>query len=154
MSVRASRPGELERLLAIRHEVFVVGQRVPEDLEVDGLDPACRHFVAEDDGQLVGTARLRVTPDGRAKAERVAVLERARGRGLGRELMRAIEDEARRLGFEELVLYAQVNVVPFYARLGYVAVGAVFEEAGIGHLEMRLRLSGLAVVAEDEDRAV
>lgn len=141
MPARLSRPHEMSRLLAIRREVFVVGQGVPADLELDGLDASCTHFAVEHEGQLVGTARLRVTDAGFAKAERVAVTERARGLGLGQALMDALEDEARRGGHAEIVLYAQVGVVGFYERLGYHAVGEVFEEAGIGHREMRKRLA-------------
>jgi len=135
------RPDELATALAIRHEVFVVGQDVPPDLEVDGLDPVCTHLLAErraPDGswRALGTARLRPR-EGVAKAERVAVLDAARGTGLGRLLMEALEGEARRLGYREVVLNAQVQVLPFYLGLGYVAEGPIFDEAGIQHRHMR-----------------
>lgn len=134
-------PDDLETALAIRHEVFVVGQGVPQDLEVDGLDPVCTHLLAERRGadgswRALGTARLRPT-EGYAKAERVAVLEAARGTGLGRLLMVVLEQEARGLGHHEVVLNAQVQVVPFYLGLGYVAEGPEFDEAGIQHRRMR-----------------
>jgi hypothetical protein len=61
--------------------VFVVGQGVPHDLEVDGLDSTCAHFLASLAGEPIGTARLFMPEAGRAKAQRVAVLERARGGG-------------------------------------------------------------------------
>ncbi len=138
--VRRATDGELARCLALRHEVFVVGQGVPAALEVDGLDPVCTHFVALSDGSLVGTARLRVTEEGHAKAERVAVRAGLRGQGIGAALMRAIEAEARRRGFAELRLHAQALVVPFYQGLGYAAEGPPFEEAGIPHRAMRRAL--------------
>jgi predicted GNAT family N-acyltransferase len=72
-----------------------------------------------------------------AKAERVAVLEAARGTGLGTLLMSALECEARRLGYREVVLNAQIQVLPFYFGLGYVAEGPQFDEAGIQHRKMR-----------------
>ena len=37
-----------ERLSAIRREVFIVEQKVPEELEWDGLDSDCRHVLAQD----------------------------------------------------------------------------------------------------------
>jgi len=91
------------------------------------------------DGQPAGTARLRVV-EGLAKAERVAVLERFRGAGVGAALMRALEGEARRRGLDQMVLHAQVRVIPFYERLGYAAHGPVFDDAGIPHRAMRKRL--------------
>ena len=141
VEVRRARPHELERCLAIRREVFVEEQGVPIDEEMDAHDPACTHFLALSAGEVVGTARLRVTGDGRVKAERVAVRRRLRGAGVGRALMRALEDEARGRGQRELVLNAQLPVVAFYERLGYRAEGPEFLEAGIPHRAMRKPLT-------------
>ena len=50
---------EQEKLSAIRHEVFVIEQKVPVELEVDGLDGECVQVLAEDvHGNAIGTARL------------------------------------------------------------------------------------------------
>lgn len=128
--------------LRIRTRVFVVEQGVPGNLEEDGRDPGCTHFLAEiQDGGAwipVGTARMRRKGEV-AKAERVAVLPTLRGRGLGALLMAALEEEARAQGLPEVMLHAQVSVVPFYERRGYHSEGAVFSEAGIDHLAMRRR---------------
>jgi predicted GNAT family N-acyltransferase len=140
IDVRIASPEDLPALLALRHEVFVIGQDVPPDLEVDGLDPICTHFVAREGATIVGTARLRVTEDGHAKAERVAVSASHRGRGIGAAVMAALEAEAARLGHDEVVLNAQVGVIPFYEGLGYAAEGPVFDDAGIDHRKMRKAL--------------
>ncbi len=136
-------PEDRRAAFAIREVVFIDEQAVPRDLEVDGLDDQCTHLLAElwQEGAWVpvGTARLR-RKGTLAKAERVAVLSRCRGTGLGALLMSALEDEARAQGFGEVVLNAQVQVVPFYERLGYVAEGPEFDEAGIQHRAMRRRL--------------
>lgn len=116
----------------VRHEVFVVGQGVPAELEQDGRDPEAIHLLAERDGVVVGTARLRVIC-GKGKAERVAVIEAHRGCGAGVALMDALEREAAAVGLEMVVLHAQAPVVLFYERLGYAPQGASFEEAGIPH---------------------
>ena len=139
MDVRLARLDELPQCQAVRHEVFVVGQGVPKAIEVDGRDGACVHAIARDGDRVVGTARLRQA-DGKAKAERVAVLAAMRGRGIGVRLMDVLEAEAARMGHAELVLHAQQAVVPFYERLGYEACGAPFVEADIPHLPMRKAL--------------
>jgi len=141
IEVRRARPDELDRCLALRREVFVEEQGVPLAEEMDGLDAGCTHFLALAGGDAVGTARLRVTDDGRAKAERVAVRRSVRRSGAGRTLMRALEDEARARGRPELVLNAQVPVIAFYERLGYRVDGPEFLEAGIPHRAMRKRLT-------------
>jgi ElaA protein len=133
--IRVAGPGDLPACLEVRHEVFVVGQGVPAELDDDGLDPAALHLVALHDGRAVGTARLRDV-DGHAKIERVAVREAHRGLGLGRALMARLHDEAAALGYREAALHAQVQVIPFYEALGYAAHGEPFLDAGILHREM------------------
>ena len=133
-------PDELETCLEIRRDVFVRGQRIAEEIEIDGLDGECVHFLAWLAGVAVGAARLRES-GGRAKAERVAVLEPHRGLGLGQALMDALEGEARSQGHVELVLNAQEDVVPFYERLGYTAHGPSFLEAEIPHRAMTKKLA-------------
>ncbi len=124
----------------IRREVFIEEQRVPEADEVDGLDEACEHFLAFLDGQPVGTARLRITDEGHAKAERVAVLKAHRGQGVGHALMSTLEARVRALGHPEVVLSAQVEAIPFYRARGYQAHGPEFMDAGIPHRKMHLHL--------------
>jgi ElaA protein len=132
----------LEDCHALRRLVFVEEQRVEAALEWDELDALAEHFLARrtEDGVAVGTARLRVVA-GRAKAERVAVRADARQSGVGRFLMRALEERARAMGCDEVLLNAQLTALPFYEALGYVADGPIFEEAGIDHRAMRRGLS-------------
>ena len=52
-------------------------------------------------------------------------------------LVRAIEDAARERGLAAVDLHAQTHALGFYERLGYVAYGAEFLDAGIGHRAMR-----------------
>jgi predicted GNAT family N-acyltransferase len=133
-------PEDLSICLAIRRAVFIEGQNVSEADEIDGLDPECTHFLAFEDDEPAGTARLRITPDGHAKVERVAVLERFRGRSLGDGLMAALEACAAELGHEVATLGAQVQVIPFYEKRGWIAEGPVFLDADIPHRKMTKRL--------------
>jgi Predicted acyltransferase len=155
-------PGEasLADAHAVRRAVFIDEQGVSEAEEMDGRDEAATHIVAyadpdEDrertdsssatgrggaDLRPVGTARLRVTDDGVAKPERVAVLEPYRGAGIGRQLMEAIEREAREQGCARARLHGQTTVETFYHDLGYETTSDVFQEADIPHVEMEKRL--------------
>ena len=126
-----------ERLRAIRYEVFVREQGVPEALEWDGLDPACRHVVAETAaGEAIGTGRL--LPDGHVG--RMAVAKAWRREGVGSALLERLVSMARARGDRLVVLHAQSYVTAFYRRAGFEAIGAEFMEAGIPHFEMRKRL--------------
>lgn len=127
---------EMAAAFELRHRVFVIGQNVPPELEVDGLDPEARHVVVFEGERAVATGRVRlgVDPDGVvAKAERIAVDDACRGRGLGRLVMDRIERIARGAGCTTLKLASQVDAVPFYERLSYRPYGDLFVDAGIDH---------------------
>lgn len=138
---RARTTAERSDALAVRRRVFIEEQGVPEAIEVDGKDDEAVHFVAYDDGDAVGAARLRgVDGDPEAattgKVERVAVLVDRRDEGLGRAIMAELEATARELGFDALILHAQLPVEGFYHALGYETTSDVFLEADIEHVEM------------------
>jgi predicted GNAT family N-acyltransferase len=125
-------------LRKVRNEVFIIEQGIPESLEWDSDDSRCVHALAEDrEGAPIGCARL--LADGHIG--RVAVLRRWRRRGVGGGLISLLIDEARRLGHPQVVINAQLQAMPFYARHGFVATGDDFDEAGIPHRVMVLRLA-------------
>jgi predicted GNAT family N-acyltransferase len=137
-------PAELDCAFAIRRSVFIEEQGVSEALEFDGRDREARHLLAAVDGAPSGTLRIRLLERGRvAKIERVAVLAPCRHLGIGRKLMDAALDLARSQGVGEVRLHAQTVVQRFYARLGFVATGPVFEEDGIAHVAMQMPLGAL-----------
>jgi len=123
----------------IRLTVFVVEQRVPLAEELDAYDGDAVHLLADHADETVGVARLVRMGDGVAKVGRVAVLRRRRGAGVGSALMSHII-EAERSRSRTLILDAQLSAMSFYERLGFVAEGEVFMDAGIPHRRMELRL--------------
>jgi predicted GNAT family N-acyltransferase len=127
---------EREACYALRMRVFVDEQKVPPWEEVDDLDETADHFAVLLDGRIVGTARLVDKGHGMGKIGRVAVDKEARGFGAGKALMLAVME----FGFERfetLALDAQMYVIPFYERLGFVAEGPVFLDAAIEHRLMK-----------------
>lgn len=123
--------------MAVRHEVFVIGQNVPAELEKDGADPYHRHLLVREDGRPVGTARMLHS----GHIGRVAVIASHRGRGIGRAIMQALFELGQGLGLSQVDLAAQTHAVHFYERLGFVAEGEVFYEAGIPHRRMVKKLA-------------
>jgi predicted GNAT family N-acyltransferase len=124
-----------DSLRQVRTRVFVDEQAVPEDEEWDGLDAECVHAVAESDGEgVIGTGRLH--PSG--KIGRMAVLSGWRGHGVGAAILRCLIEAAAQRGLVSVYLHAQVAVLGFYARFGFVAEGEEFDEAGIAHRLMQL----------------
>jgi predicted GNAT family N-acyltransferase len=133
----ASWRDDRDALAAVRRAVFIVEQRVPENLEWDDVDVQCVHAVAHDaQGTPIGCGRL--LPDGHIG--RMAVLAPWRGRGVGDALLTRLMQVARERGDARVRLNAQVQAMPFYARHGFAPDGPPFDEAGIPHQAMALAL--------------
>jgi len=115
--------------------VFVEEQGVPTALERDVHDDHCPYVLAELDGEAVGAARFRTTSVG-FKLERVAVLAAYRGRGIGAAIVLKML-EALPAG-AHVYLHAQQGAAEFWRRMGFVAHGPAFVEAGIWHRRMVL----------------
>lgn len=129
----------MSAVYALRHDVFVVEQGVPEELEIDEHDKVATHLAAMSDGHVIGT--LRILGHGRTvKIGRMAVSASSRKEGIGRELMEFAAATASRRSAEEVILGAQLTACEFYKRLGYIEEGAVFDDGGIPHVMMRKKL--------------
>ena len=139
MTIKVARTDDLAACRTLRRTVFIEEQNVPEDLEVDGLDPTALHLLATQEGRPVGTARLLVK-GATGKIGRVCVLREERGRGIGAALIRKAVEELRDLGLETARLGSQVHAIPFYEALGFAAEGPVYDDAGIPHRDMTLTL--------------
>jgi predicted GNAT family N-acyltransferase/diadenosine tetraphosphate (Ap4A) HIT family hydrolase len=118
----------------LRRAVFVQEQSVSEEEEFDSFDSISRHVVIAENQAGLGTGRL--APDGRIG--RVAVEKNHRNKGLGRFLIRALLNEAQRLGFESVYLHGQVQALGFYEKLGFTADSEEFLECEIPHRRMSL----------------
>ena len=123
----------------VRHEVFVVEQNVPVDIELDAHDAEGVHAVAYDENNRpVGTGRL--LPD--AHIGRMAVVLACRGQGVGSVLLEHLIHQARQRDYPQVVLSAQTHAQLFYERYGFIAEGPLYMDAGIEHILMRLPLAG------------
>lgn len=131
---------DIEDALDIRRVVFVEGQNVPIERELDGLDVEAQHFVGYIENQPVAVARVRLIEEKKAKIERVGVLEEQRGSGVGFMIMTHILGGLKLEGVTSATLEAQLPAQSFYERLGFTAVGDVFEDAGMPHIKMTRNL--------------
>ena len=91
---------------------------VRSELQAEGLEslPA-RFFLAENEDGIAGVAGLEICgTDGLLRS--VAVLREGRGRGLGRQLVDQVIDEARRVGVDSLFLLT-FDAAGYFERFGF-----------------------------------
>ena len=122
--------------IALRREVFMEEQGISEADEMDDLDDEAVHLLATDAGAPVGAARILF--DGNiGKIGRICVVKSARGTGLGAALVNAAVDHLIQRGdITKAKLSAQEYAIGFYAKLGFVAEGPFYDDAGIPHRDM------------------
>ena len=138
---KVNSPEDLQDCFAIRAEVFIKGQNVPAEEEIDGKDPDSEHYLLKIDEQAAGVARVRIIEQ-EAKIERVAVLDAFQNKGLGKRLMIAIIEDLK--GNKELKgarLSSQTHAIPFYENLGFIVCSEEYMDAGIPHKDMYYSLS-------------
>jgi YbgC/YbaW family acyl-CoA thioester hydrolase len=122
---------------ALRTEVFIGEQGIPAELEWDEADAQAVHAVALNRfGLPLATGRLLQVSPHVGRVGRMASAQTVRGSGVGRSVLAALMQVAKARGDHEVVLRAQTSAVGFYERAGFKTVGAVYQEAGIDHIDM------------------
>ncbi len=129
---KVSNPADLEKVFAIRRQVFVVEQACPPEIEWEFEDEST-HFLATVNGEPAGASRWRKTDKG-YKLERFAVLEQFRG-GVGKALVKAVLDDLP-ADANYVYMHAQLAAITLYEKFGFEKTGPQFEEAGIQHFKM------------------
>ncbi|MFC1947933.1 GNAT family N-acetyltransferase [Chloroflexota bacterium] len=131
---------EYDGVREVRRRVFVEEQGIPENLVFGGDPRDDDSLVVVLDGQsVIGTARIVFSSYDTAKIERMAVLDKYRDRGVGREMMTFMVSEIKDRGFKKVFLHAQYTAVDFYRSCGFRDTGRPFEEAGIKHIKMEFK---------------
>lgn len=141
--IKVTTEAELQECLAVRREVFIEEQEVPESLEIDEWDVigGAQHLLVRNAGRAIACGRLRQYDERTAKLQRIAVRQEGRGQGFGRHVVLGLEDLAKADGFAAAVLDAQTQAEGFYKRLGYQTVSPeTFLDAGIPHVRMSKEL--------------
>jgi predicted GNAT family N-acyltransferase len=134
---RASWRDDADRIRAVRLQVFVLEQKIPEHLEWDAADANALHLLAlTKKRDAVGTVRLEAS----GKIGRLAVMANYRRLGIGSGLLVELVKIAADEGLKRVYLHAQRSATAFYERHGFVCEGEPFDEGGIEHVVASMEL--------------
>ena len=120
------------------------------DQEVAGLpgnyaSPTGRLLLSIVDDQVAGCIALRSLSDSDCEMKRLYVRAEFRGRGLGRELVAAIIDAAREIGYQRMLLDTlpgkMDEAIALYRSIGFREIAPYYHNPVPGALFMELTLS-------------
>jgi len=133
---------DLEKVFDIRKKVFIKEQGVDVDDEFDKYDTLAsnsEHILVYYQNKAVGTGRLKIIDD-TAKLERICVLKEYREYGLGKSIVKKLEEIAKNKGAKKAKLHGQTQARKFYEKSGYNKSSEEFMEDGIPHYLMIKKL--------------
>ncbi|QBG35804.1 bifunctional GNAT family N-acetyltransferase/hotdog fold thioesterase [Litorilituus sediminis] len=142
---------EFDKYYQLRWQVLRKPWQQAKGSEQDELEGQSFHrMITDSHGEALAVGRLERTGQFTGQIRYMAVSPEAQGKGLGKQVLTALEQLAIRLGIKELVFNAREAALPFYLGLGYSEQGyshTLFDE--IKHLKMTKSL--VAQVNDDTE---
>lgn len=130
---------EFKDYYQLRWQLLRAPWHQPEGSEVDDLEDQCFHLIATTEAnQVIGVARLQFNTAEEAQIRYMAVAREYERKGIGRQLVTAMESHALNSSCKNIVLDARAGAVDFYKKLGYQLTEKsylLFDE--IQHFRMR-----------------
>lgn len=123
--------------LKLRHEVL----REPLGLvytekELDN-DRHINYLIYIDNSEMLGVVGIQDKGNGVAQLKQMGISDKLKGQGIGRLMVKRLEEYAKEKGFVEVMLEARLYAKGFYDKLGYEAYGDVYVNIGIDHIKMK-----------------
>jgi N-acetylglutamate synthase-like GNAT family acetyltransferase len=116
---------EFKAYYDLRYKVLRDPWGLQRGTEKDDYEPISRHFMAIDDqtGQIVGVIKLMEKDPGVGWFSHMAVIPEYQKKGIGKMLLKFIEDEARKEGYKVLGCMSRLNTTDFFEEAGYRVEG-------------------------------
>ncbi len=135
---------ELKHYYHLRWKRLRAPWNQPEGSEVDTMEAQCFHLIAvADNKQVIGVARLQFNTKTITQIRYMAVEKDHERKGIGRQLIRTMEQHALDNGCTKIILDARESSVNFYQRQNYQVIKKsylLFDE--IQHYQMSKPLTG------------
>lgn len=126
---------ELKKVFKIREIVFIKSQKVNKKIERDKMDSKAKHIIAFYKNKPIGCGRILIS-DKKAKLQRIAVLEKYRGIGFGKQITDWMVKYCLERGVNQITVHSQYYIKDLYRKSGFRVVGKPFMEARIKHIKM------------------
>ena len=125
----------------LRNKVLLRPIGIP-DFGWEMNDSVSWHFVAMDKSELIGCVLLVPIDTEISKGQliQMAVETDWQGKGIGKLLVRSLIAFAVSQGIKEIEIHSRAEVISFYEQLGFQVFGDEFEEVGVKHRMLHLKV--------------
>jgi len=125
------------QVVALRQ--FILRDPVKRPYTKDELekDKYIVYFAYIDNNEILGVVGLEKLSSEKGQLRQMAVHDKIQGQGIGRKLVKFLEEYARMLKLQEINVESRYTVRGFYSRLGFNEYGTVFDQIGIRHINMK-----------------
>ena len=111
---------DFKQYYRLRWQLLRAPWKQPKGSEIDDIEASCFHIMAVDDSdEVIGIARLQFNSADKAQIRYMAVQPACERQGIGRALISALEQYAKKSSHEKIILHARETAVGFYQKLGY-----------------------------------
>lgn len=140
-----------EQYYEVRWQVLRAPLQQPRGSEKDEYEQHAWHrMVVDEQGRVVGVARLHLVSAEESQIRYMAVIEAHRRKGLATMMLESLEAIARQEGVKRVILNARKSATNFYENLGYVVTGDAPEIFGsIPHVQMCKSLDEVEVIIKN-----
>lgn len=110
----------IDKILELRFEILRKPWQQPASSSSDGHEETSYNAYIEDEkGNVVACGRLQLNSATIGQIRYMAVANNQQGKGLGKLVLKALEEKAKQLGAEKIELQARENAVEFYKANNY-----------------------------------
>jgi N-acetylglutamate synthase-like GNAT family acetyltransferase len=117
---------DLEKIIALRYEVLRKPWNQTIDSAGDDLDDSSINTFIEENGKAIACGRLQENENKIGQIRFMAVSSFYQGKGLGKLIVKALENEAKKLDMVKIQLQARENAIGFYRGLNYEVIEKSF----------------------------
>lgn len=116
----ASTQEEFERIFKLRVKILRKPWNQPAETATDSLEnKSINAYIEDENKNVVACARLQENESKIGQIRFMAVDDSQQGKGLGKLIVKALEEEGKKLHLKTIELQARENAVEFYKSCGY-----------------------------------
>ena len=115
---------EYKQYYHLRWKILRAPWNQPEGSEIDEIEDLCVHLMvidtnSENKNKIIAVARLQFNSNTEAQIRYMAVAGEYEKQGIGRSLVKTLEQHAQNASCKKIVLHARQPAIGFYQKLGY-----------------------------------